>query len=408
MPTVRTQLAPMKPTANRSKRAKSVKIPKVLEPLPKPIPNRAVASINVDGYIGVAANSIEKLRRQDVYRVLEECPKAHRAEVAKYIARKRPDFADEVYECMIELSPEEAGIIGDIGNGIKTGIKKTYEAVKTGLHNTKEGIKSGVSRVGSTIKRLLAPSGSGGGGGHRSKGYTPKYRSKAPAKAKAPKAEVGEPPKEPPAPEEPGATPQTPPPSPEPTPTPPSPKPARAPRSPRPPKANPPPKPARAPRPPKAPKAPVEAIKPTPIPKQRAPRRKALAHMYAMEMAAEQWFVALTPKEQRAYLKSHPASRLGADDMYALKQNADVLSQKNSLLEEHHSGRANTWREKGNHPMAYRHEGAAKHYDMAASAFNNARVKYAQENVGAGHKHMDEGAKHAANAEKHVAANKLH
>ena len=53
--------------------------------------------------IQVAADSIEKLRRFDVWRVLDQCPlssmtnpKGTTRKVAAYIKRNRPDLADEV------------------------------------------------------------------------------------------------------------------------------------------------------------------------------------------------------------------------------------------------------------------------------------------------------------------------
>lgn len=60
-------------------------------------------------YIGVAANSIEQLRKQDVYRVLEECPLKDRLKLADYIARGRRDLAPEVKDCIEDLSSSASG-----------------------------------------------------------------------------------------------------------------------------------------------------------------------------------------------------------------------------------------------------------------------------------------------------------
>lgn len=59
--------------------------------------HRVWAAENMEQYIKSAADSIEKLRKSDVYRVLiESNPKAIRAKLAAYIKDKRPDLADEV------------------------------------------------------------------------------------------------------------------------------------------------------------------------------------------------------------------------------------------------------------------------------------------------------------------------
>lgn len=54
-------------------------------------------------HILVAADSLERLRKCDVYRVLEWAPAKKRAALAKYITNGRPDLTDEVREVMDEL-----------------------------------------------------------------------------------------------------------------------------------------------------------------------------------------------------------------------------------------------------------------------------------------------------------------
>ncbi|KVN83513.1 hypothetical protein [Burkholderia ubonensis] len=64
-------------------------------------------------YIAIAADSIEKLRRIDVYRVLDALPADNpdgmtRAMLATWIATKRPDLAKEVTDVMAEEWPGDA------------------------------------------------------------------------------------------------------------------------------------------------------------------------------------------------------------------------------------------------------------------------------------------------------------
>lgn len=51
-----------------------------------------------------AADSVSKLRRSDVDRVLEESPAKHRAGLAAYIKQNRPDLADEVDDVLSDLT----------------------------------------------------------------------------------------------------------------------------------------------------------------------------------------------------------------------------------------------------------------------------------------------------------------
>lgn len=55
-----------------------------------------------DQYIKVAADDITKLRRQDVYRVIElACSKVG---IAKYLKMHRPDLTEEIDEVMVEFT----------------------------------------------------------------------------------------------------------------------------------------------------------------------------------------------------------------------------------------------------------------------------------------------------------------
>lgn len=56
--------------------------------------------------IQVSADSVEELRRCDVFRVLEWSGAEHRTTVANYIGAHRPDLAAEIGKVMAELAAE--------------------------------------------------------------------------------------------------------------------------------------------------------------------------------------------------------------------------------------------------------------------------------------------------------------
>ena len=56
--------------------------------------------------IRIAADSIDELRRPDVYRVLDTYGGAEREAVAAYITKPRPELAEEVDECLRDLAAE--------------------------------------------------------------------------------------------------------------------------------------------------------------------------------------------------------------------------------------------------------------------------------------------------------------
>jgi hypothetical protein len=53
--------------------------------------------------VKIAADDITKLRKTDVFRVLEQTPAAHLNKVVAYIKSKRPDLAAEVDESRADL-----------------------------------------------------------------------------------------------------------------------------------------------------------------------------------------------------------------------------------------------------------------------------------------------------------------
>jgi hypothetical protein len=63
--------------------------------------------------IRISADSVEQLRKIDVYRVLDSCPRVSRHNpngtakvVALYIVQHRPELRQEVIDCMSELGCE--------------------------------------------------------------------------------------------------------------------------------------------------------------------------------------------------------------------------------------------------------------------------------------------------------------
>ncbi len=54
--------------------------------------------------IKVAADDVTKLRRADVFRVLDWTPAENRQVVAEYIKKERPDLAGEVFDVLDELT----------------------------------------------------------------------------------------------------------------------------------------------------------------------------------------------------------------------------------------------------------------------------------------------------------------
>lgn len=80
----------------------------------RPAPTRArvtpqvASAAQLRSFIGIAADSVEKLRASDVDRVISETPAQFRLAVAEHIRGKRPDLAAEVDDVMAELQPSNA------------------------------------------------------------------------------------------------------------------------------------------------------------------------------------------------------------------------------------------------------------------------------------------------------------
>lgn len=67
---------------------------------------RAARSSRLESFIQIVADSVAKLRRQDVYRLLDVTPREAGPALARYIIENRPDLENEVQECAVDLSIE--------------------------------------------------------------------------------------------------------------------------------------------------------------------------------------------------------------------------------------------------------------------------------------------------------------
>ena len=61
-----------------------------------------------DYIIKIAADSVAKLRRVDVYRVIDNCSDEERKPTARYIVVNRPELSAEVSICLVEVGDTAA------------------------------------------------------------------------------------------------------------------------------------------------------------------------------------------------------------------------------------------------------------------------------------------------------------
>lgn len=79
-------------------------------------------------FIGIAADSIEQLRKADVERVLTSNPKIYQAAIAQHIRDKRPDLADEVDAVLADLAPaQEKGAAETAEQAIRAAVDAVTE-----------------------------------------------------------------------------------------------------------------------------------------------------------------------------------------------------------------------------------------------------------------------------------------
>ena len=62
-------------------------------------------------FLKLVADSPERLRKCDVYRLLGDCPHEHRTEMAQFVVDNRPELRHEVSDCWMELSGQPLGIV---------------------------------------------------------------------------------------------------------------------------------------------------------------------------------------------------------------------------------------------------------------------------------------------------------
>ena len=77
------------------------------------VPPEIVDGFNIPALITIAADSIDELRRCDVYRVISRAPSQHRQAVADYINFHRDDMADKVAEGLRWCEEEHAATVSD-------------------------------------------------------------------------------------------------------------------------------------------------------------------------------------------------------------------------------------------------------------------------------------------------------
>lgn len=66
-------------------------------------------------HITIAADSIEQLRRSDVYRVLQAAPQGRQQQVANFIRKHRPELSGEIHDAEIDIAEESGGAKPAIG-----------------------------------------------------------------------------------------------------------------------------------------------------------------------------------------------------------------------------------------------------------------------------------------------------
>lgn len=58
--------------------------------------------MNFDAFTKIVADSPERIRRCDVFRLVSECPREHVNGLREYIAIHRPDLVSELEYCLEE------------------------------------------------------------------------------------------------------------------------------------------------------------------------------------------------------------------------------------------------------------------------------------------------------------------
>ncbi|MBK8583244.1 MAG: diguanylate cyclase [Flavobacteriales bacterium] len=91
---------------------------------PKPVTPQVASKNELQSFIGIAADSIEKLRAVDVERVIREAPTEYRQALAEHIKTSRQDLAGEVDDVMAEGKSKSAPVaIAQGADAFKDGVK---------------------------------------------------------------------------------------------------------------------------------------------------------------------------------------------------------------------------------------------------------------------------------------------
>ena len=62
-----------------------------------------------ENHVKIAADSIDKLRGQDVYRLLDSAPPEHMKKMAAHILKHRPELSDDIHDAAVDIEDERGG-----------------------------------------------------------------------------------------------------------------------------------------------------------------------------------------------------------------------------------------------------------------------------------------------------------
>ena len=117
-------------------------------------------AVNLDTLIGVAADSINKLRAADVDRVISEAPAQSREALAQHIRTKRPDLAGEVDSALEDTQPAVKPGADEVGSAWSrmTSIDREAAGLRAKLPKAAAAMwaKRGWDAIDSVIKEKLA------------------------------------------------------------------------------------------------------------------------------------------------------------------------------------------------------------------------------------------------------------
>jgi hypothetical protein len=74
---------------------------------PRPTPKPKESNMDFANFITIAANDATRLRKVDVFRLVDTCPNRHQQEFVAWLSAQRPDLAEEARECLAELGAQK-------------------------------------------------------------------------------------------------------------------------------------------------------------------------------------------------------------------------------------------------------------------------------------------------------------